>query len=107
MCGKHDEALAQGRAWLALLDPASRARYAGTQTQLETAVAAASGEAGARAMAELQREVDALTAEVSTRRTYRLSTPAEAFLHDTLTQLQQKLAAFAAKEHQAVQQRLA
>ncbi len=104
--GKDTEAVAQSEAALALASDTEKQTYTGYLTSLKAKVHAASGEAGAKALATLREQVTQLTTEVSTRRTYRFADEAQRFLHDTLSELQGNLTALEADERKSVVGRL-
>ena len=98
-CGLDAEALAMSE--LARHEaPAARAQHFEAQLQrLRESVAAASGERGRGALAEVTAAIDALAAAMSERRSWRFANPADQFLHDSLTQLVAGLQAFVEPEH--------
>jgi hypothetical protein len=100
--GKDEEALRQSESALALAPAERRTEYEGYLADLSARVAAARGDAGARAIEILRAEMAALEA----KQTFVPADEAQRFLHETLVELRQSLDALAAKQRKAVEQRL-
>ncbi len=104
--GNDAEAIAQSEAALALAPDAEKETHTGHLTSLKAKVQAATGEAGAEALASLREQLTQLTSAADTRRTYRFADESQRFLHDTLSELQGDLAALGADERKSVVERL-
>ncbi len=106
--GLDDAAIAHSKAAHAGCTEAEKEEYAGYTQNLEAAVAAWRGAAGAARLVTLREQVAALETTVSARRTYEFADGGDRFLHQTLARLVVDLRAFAGErgEFAAVKARL-
>ena len=102
--GKDTEALAQSAAALELAGDDEKEAFAGHLASLTGRAQAASIGAGATVLAQLRESMTSLEAEM---RRYRFAGDSQSFLHDTLTDLLNKIGSLAGKERKAVGERLA
>ncbi|MBZ0252785.1 MAG: SUMF1/EgtB/PvdO family nonheme iron enzyme, partial [Candidatus Methylomirabilis sp.] len=108
--GRDTEALRQSEAALALAPETRRAEFEANIADLRRRIAAGEGKALVRRLEDtvtrLRAETGSLERVLGERRTYRFEAEAQGFLHDTLTELLAKLAAFEKTERTDVATRL-
>ena len=99
--GQDAEALQRSADALAKAPAKDKDRFAGKLADMQTACARS-----AVNLAEGERKLAEVSAVVDARWDYHFTDPAQRFLHETLTRLEQNLGTFAANQVPAVEQRL-
>ncbi len=104
--GRDAEATANSDAALALAATEKKTEYRDYLATLNAKIAAAAGEAGAAALADLRASVAKLEVEMAARRTFTFADESQRFLHDMLADLLRKLTSLDGNERKEVDARL-